>query len=193
MKEYWKHFKTITIHKWYVLKACFKVGLYWQGITHDLSKYSFKEFFTSAKYFQGDKSPIEAEKAKIGYSVAWQHHKGHNPHHWQYWLDFDEGKLICLPMPPKYLAEMMCDWIGAGKAYNKGKWTVDEYFKWYANHRNTTIIHKSSKAYLDLVYMNSRTEADLYKYINPKRIQESYAQDLQGKQATTKVDYPRWK
>ena len=34
----WKHLKTITRHKWLVMQGCFQVGLYWQGLTHDLSK-----------------------------------------------------------------------------------------------------------------------------------------------------------
>ena len=33
----WKHFRTITYHKYLVMKGCFAVGLYRQGLTHDLS------------------------------------------------------------------------------------------------------------------------------------------------------------
>lgn len=36
----WGHFKTITRHRHIVRHLCFQVGLYWQGLTHDLSKYS---------------------------------------------------------------------------------------------------------------------------------------------------------
>ena len=57
-----KHFKTITYHKWQVLKGCFAVGLYWRGLCHDLSKYSPSEFFIGAKYYQGNRSPIDACK-----------------------------------------------------------------------------------------------------------------------------------
>ena len=57
-----KHFKTIMRHKWYVMVECFKVGLYRQGIVHDLSKFSPTEFLSSARYFQGDKSPTEKER-----------------------------------------------------------------------------------------------------------------------------------
>ena len=49
-------------HKWYVMVECFKVGLYRQGIVHDLSKFSITEFMPSARYFQGDKSPTEKER-----------------------------------------------------------------------------------------------------------------------------------
>ena len=54
--EIWKHFKTITKHKLLVMQGCFKVGLYWQGITHDLSKYTPTEFLNGIKYFQGTRS-----------------------------------------------------------------------------------------------------------------------------------------
>lgn len=87
IEKYLKHFKTITKHKFYVMKFCFKCGKYKRGLLHDLSKFGPTEFFSSAKYFQGTSSPIDAEKREKGYSLAWQHHKGHNPHHWEYWID----------------------------------------------------------------------------------------------------------
>lgn len=133
MENYIKHFKTIIKHKWYVGVECFKRGLYWQGIIHDLSKLSFTEFFTSAKYFQEFKSPIDAEKADIGYSVAWLNHKAKNKHHWMYWTDRKDGKEIAVPMPEKYIQEMVCDYIGAGKAYNTEKWTPAEPLNYYNN------------------------------------------------------------
>ena len=34
-----KHLQTINHHKLLVMKHCFKVGLYKQGLLHDLSKY----------------------------------------------------------------------------------------------------------------------------------------------------------
>ena len=53
----WAHFKTITRHRWAVRRLCFKVGLYWQGLTHDLSKYSPQEFLPGCRYYQGFRSP----------------------------------------------------------------------------------------------------------------------------------------
>lgn len=179
MSKYWKHFKTITIHKWQVMKACFKVGLFWQGIVHDLSKYSSTEFFTSARYFQGNSSPIDAEKRKHGYSIAWQNHKAKNKHHWHYWTDFENGELIVLKMPPKYVAEMLCDWVGAGKAYNKDKWTIESFKNWYVQNRDIYHLHTSTKAYIDMLVKNVKSEDDLYRnWISVKRIQDNYIQDM---------------
>ena len=62
----WQHLKTVTKHRWLVLKGCFRVGLYGQGLTHDLSKYSPTEFWIGAKYYQGTRSPNAAEREDKG-------------------------------------------------------------------------------------------------------------------------------
>jgi hypothetical protein len=129
----WQHFKTITHHKWLVLQGCFRVGLYWQGITHDLSKYTPTEFLVGAKYYQGTRSPNEEERAVHGYSVAWMHHKGRNRHHYEYWTDYslETKQLEPIKMPIRFVAEMFCDRVAASKIY-RGKAYVDshplEYF-----------------------------------------------------------------
>jgi len=66
MMKAWQHFKTITTHKIWVMRYCFKIGLYWQGLTHDLSKYSPTEFLVGMKYYQGDRSPNNAEREDTG-------------------------------------------------------------------------------------------------------------------------------
>ena len=75
------HFKTITRHKILVAKGCFKLGLYYQGIMHDMSKYSPTEFIPGVLYYQGTASPNNQERLKNGVSKAWLHHKGRNKHH----------------------------------------------------------------------------------------------------------------
>lgn len=132
MTKYWKHLKTICKHKWIVFKECAACGIFWQGLIHDLSKFGFTEFISSARHFQGNRSPIEAEKESIGYSRAWLHHKGHNKHHWEYWADFaSDGSIIANEIPAKYVVEMVCDWIGAGKAYNSSNWTQHDPLTYY--------------------------------------------------------------
>ena len=70
------HFETITRHKLLVMKYCFACGLYEQGLAHDLSKYSPTEFWRSAKYYQGFRSPNDQERSETGVSLSWLHHKG---------------------------------------------------------------------------------------------------------------------
>ena len=36
------------------MAGCFKIGLYKQGLLHDLSKYSPTEFLVGCKYYQGN-------------------------------------------------------------------------------------------------------------------------------------------
>ena len=110
MNKVWKHLKTITYHKILVARGCFKVGLYRQGIMHDLSKYSPTEFGVGIRYFQGTRSPNNAEREDIGYSSAWLHHKGRNKHHYEYWVDYSmhiPGGMSPVAMPDKYVAEMV--------------------------------------------------------------------------------------
>ena len=76
-----KHFNLINRHRWLVFKLCCKAGIPYRGLVHDLSKYSFTEFWESAKYYNGNMSPILFAKKKQGYSKAWLHHKGRNKHH----------------------------------------------------------------------------------------------------------------
>ena len=83
-----KHYKTIRHHKMLVMKNCFRCGLYWQGLTHDLSKLAPVEFWAGAKYWQGTCSPNNAQRQAEGYSAAWLHHKGRNKHHLEYWIDY---------------------------------------------------------------------------------------------------------
>ena len=103
--KFWNHFKTITHHKWLVMQGCFQVGLIWQGLTHDLSKYSLTEFIPGVRYYQGYRSPIVAEIREKGYSAAWLHHKGRNRHHWQYWITVKKGRFEALEMPIEYIKE----------------------------------------------------------------------------------------
>ena len=99
----WQHFKTITHHRLLVMLGCFRVGLYRQGLTHDLSKYSPAEFWQGAKYYQGTRSPNTAEREENGYSLAWMHHKGRNRHHYEYWTDMSRltRNYEPVPMPRK--------------------------------------------------------------------------------------------
>ena len=145
-----KHLRTVAKHRWVVLQQCARCGYFWQGLTHDLSKLSRAEFVSSARYFQGDRSPIEAEKAAQGYSAAWLHHKGRNPHHWEYWTDFDkgDGHVIANKIPYRYVVEMVCDWIGAGMVYSQDKWTQSEPLAYYDTVRKGRHFHEETELLL---------------------------------------------
>ena len=114
------HFSTITRHSHKVIAHCAKAGILWQGLRHDLSKYTPTEFIPGVKYYMGDRSPNEGERMDKGYSKAWLHHKGRNKHHYEYWIDYsvDPGEgIIGLKMPLQYVVEMFMDRIAASKTY----------------------------------------------------------------------------
>ena len=133
MSHPFKHFNTITKHRHAVIRHCFKCGIGFQGLFHDLSKYSFTEFIPGAKYYVGTKSPNEKEREEYGYSLAWMHHKGRNKHHFEYWVDINmqSKRYEPVPMPMRYVTEMFCDRVAACKIY-RGKDYTDlaalEYF-----------------------------------------------------------------
>ena len=154
IKKAWLHFKKICKHKYYVGKYCWKINLYWQGITHDLSKFSPIEFFESVKYYQGNRSPIDACKEKKGYSKGWLHHKGRNPHHYEYWIDnLDQGG-EALIMPREYAFEMICDYIGAGKAYMGKNFTYEKEYQWWLDkQRKPLLMHPVIIYFIDDVLL----------------------------------------
>ena len=122
IQKFFGHLSTVTRHRHLVIVHCAKAGILFQGLRHDLSKYSPTEFFQGVRYFDGTHSPTEDERRALGCSLAWMHHKGRNRHHWEYWTDYsiERGGYAPMPMPRRYLAEMLCDRIAASKIY-KGK------------------------------------------------------------------------
>lgn len=168
----WKHFCTITKHRWAVRKGCFAVGLYWQGLTHDLSKYSPTEFLRGIQYYQGTRSPNSREREVIGYSMAWMHHKGRNKHHFEYWTDLNIQTRCYAPvqMPRKYLTEMCMDRIAACKIYH-GKEYQDgdalEYLQRSLEIRDLTMMHPETKKQLIYILkmLRDKGEKETFRFI----------------------------
>ena len=141
------HFKTITQHKILVMKYCFRVGLYHQGIMHDMSKYSPQEFRIGAKYYTGTHSPNAAERGDLGYSTAWLHHKGRNKHHLEYWMDYGHNTpgLAGQPMPTKYMVELCLDRIAACRVYHGDQYTDRDPLEYLNHSRDANLMHPDTK------------------------------------------------
>lgn len=155
MKNLINHLKTVHKHRKYVRKACFKMGLVWQGLTHDLSKYSITEL-SMCKYYTGKGSPHQVAREVLGYSPSWIHHYHMNKHHFQFWWDEDEdGKIIPMKMPYKYLVESFCDMLGASKAYNPDNWKPQMLLDyWEQRCIGKRIMHEASVSFLDAQIKN---------------------------------------
>ena len=157
------HLKTVCRHKKEVAKICFKFGLYWQGIIHDFSKFTPTEFIPSVKYYQGNRSPIEAEKEEKGYSMAWLHHKSRNKHHFWFWVDWNSKQCqYPVRMPLKYVYEMIADTVAAGKVYSKNagrEWKQSDPYEYYKAHNRDAengieFMEFCTKAVLDNIYVD---------------------------------------
>lgn len=174
-----KHFKTITYHKWLVLKGCFAVGLYKQGLCHDLSKYMPSEFLVGVRYYQGDRSPNNAEREAIGFSSAWLHHKGRNKHHYEYWLDYSmrygSGGMAPAPMPVKYIVEMLMDRIAACKVYQKDKYTSGSALEYYLSGKDPAPLHEKTRMLLEFLlrFMAKNGEKETYRFVKNELLPRS--------------------
>ena len=155
MNKFFGHFKTVLTHKLWVFKYACKLGIPWQGFMHDISKFHPTEFFESVKYYQGADSPIVAAKKDKGYSLAWQHHKGRNPHHYEYWTDnYDKGTTNII-MPYKYAVEMFCDYIGAARAYMGKDFSWDKEYEWWQKKKEIAFMHPKTKAFMEQLLLDA--------------------------------------
>ena len=139
------HFRMIKKHRLLVCNLCFKCGLYYQGLTHDLSKYSPIEFLNGVRFYTGTCSPHAGERKKYGYSRAWNHHKTLNKHHVEYWRDIAQNST----MPNRYFVEMVCDRLAACMIYNKGSYDDLESILYRIQRKDMTHFHQDSHKLLE--------------------------------------------
>ena len=181
----YKHFITITTHRHVVCKLCFKCGLYYQGLTHDLSKYSPTEFINSAKYYLGYRSPIGQERRTLGYSKIFLHHKGRNKHHFEYWYDpYATNRRISMPL--NYIVESICDRIAASKVYLKDQYTTDAPLNYFYKDVNVTnYMNPDEHEYFEnyLIYLKENGEAALLEKMHQDIIEFKKSKNNQHQSA----------
>ena len=174
-----KHLKTVRTHRKYVRKACFKMGLWWQGLTHDLSKYSLTEL-KICKYYTGKGSPHQVAREELGYSPSWIHHYHTNKHHHMFWIDETEtGEIIPMKMPYRYVIESLADMLGASKAYNKTNWKPQMLLDyWEQKCLGKRIMHKDSVQLLDTLIRQLVSQGENNFFIwykeNKKALKDNY-------------------
>ena len=165
----WGHFKTITRHRHQVIKHCKKAGILWQGLFHDLSKYSPSEFIVGAKYYQGTKSPNGEERKDKGYSEAWMHHKGRNRHHYEYWTDMSPvtKNYESVAMPRKYLVEMVMDRRAACLVYQGKNYVPGAELTYLENSMEKDLLNPQTRRELEflLTMLRDKGEKETFRYI----------------------------
>ena len=174
-----RHFMTVTRHRYRVFTHCRRAGIGWQGLFHDLSKYTPAEFFAGAKYYIGTRSPNEGEREDKGYSLAWMHHKGRNRHHFEYWVDIDPKTKCYAPvkMPLRFVIEMFCDRVAASKIYLGDKYTDAHPLDYFMRGKDRRVIHPETSDLLEslLRMLTEKGEKETFRYIKAlKRKKEEY-------------------
>ncbi len=169
LKGAFGHFRTITKHRHRVIAHCFRAGIPWQGLLHDLSKYSPTEFFAGARNYQGNRSPNERERELYGYSRAWLHHKGRNRHHFEYWCDINPATKRYEPvkMPLRFVIEMFCDRVAASKIYQGKNYTDRHPLEYFLRGKETREIHPETSDFLEklLTMLAEQGEEAVFNYI----------------------------
>lgn len=170
VKNFLGHLHTINAHKAEVMRLCFRVGLYRQGLLHDLSKYTPGEFLSGVKYYDGSKSPNSVERNLTGKSEAWLHHKGRNRHHFEYWTDYgvkSGAPMEGIKMPVRYVVEMFCDRVAASKTYNPDTYDCSYPFKYFMKNRGHYMMHPDTERLLGklLLMLMLYGEDDTLRYI----------------------------
>lgn len=164
VNKHFKYLKYLLKHKFYVTRECFRQGIYWRGLVHDLSKFSFLEWNAYVNYFYGEYQPydsfssgcksefdcwsISKEGVQSQFDYAWLNHQNKNKHHYQYWILInDDNTATALDMPYEYILEMICDWIGAGLAITGKR----EYKTWYENNKDKMILSDNTRITVEAI------------------------------------------
>jgi Family of unknown function (DUF5662) len=106
------------------------------------------EWLPYADFFYGSKITATNNAARRAvFNVAWLHHQHRSPHHWQHWvLRNDDGSTVALEMPKRFAAEMLCDWIGAGKAIMGAKANTPA---WYLKNKEQIMLHPATREWVE--------------------------------------------
>lgn len=185
IRKHEKYLSYVVRHKWYVLKAglSLKVPLH-QLVIHDWSKFLPSEWRPYAENFYGlprlsiaDLPHGDAREAFLnGYKTkedvsaefdrAWLKHQNRQPHHWQYWVLLnDSGTIQPLPMPRRFMLEMIADWCGAGRAIHKPIFPWESTYKWFNKNRDKMNMHPDTvRAVHDILTEKARAEDSLARW-----------------------------
>ena len=163
------HLHTVNRHRRLVRHYCFKLGLVWQGLAHDLSKYSPTEFWRGVKYYQGWRSPNDQERLENGVSLAWLHHKGRNRHHYEYWTDMNRETKCYepVPMPRRYFVEMVMDRRAACMTYQGKAYRDDSALQYFERSREKDLMHPETSRQLRFILgmLAEKGEAETFSYL----------------------------
>lgn len=152
MTAHLKYLRSVLLHKWYVAFAGLRLGVpWWALLVHDWSKFTPAEWGPYARRFgRGTGGALIHSTEPVEWQIAWNHHQKAHPHHWNYWVlitDQPDARLVPLPMPERYVREMVADWAGASRGYT-GSWDIGP---WYAKNSAKFLLHDETRALVERV------------------------------------------
>ena len=147
-KAHWRHLRRTLHHKWLVLVACaeFKVP-FWQAVLHDWHKFTPSEWGPYVRYFYRPDGTPGRSRHDAEFLVAWNSHQKRGRHHWQHWVVIgDNGELKPLPIPSRYVREMVSDWTAVAREF--GDLNARS---WYLRHCVDMIMHPDTRLKIELL------------------------------------------
>lgn len=113
---------------------------------HDRSKYDKAEYDAYDAYFYGGNRSYQVVQ---NFNYAWLHHQHVNPHHWQYWVliedDPESADLKPMPIPMRYIYEMIADWW----TFSWKNGNLFEIFDWYEKHKDYIVMNWKSRVVVE--------------------------------------------
>lgn len=154
----------------------FKEDETWNISQHDLSKYGKEEYDAYDEYFYGG-----YVRTKDKFNKAWLHHIHNNPHHWQYWMLFEDdpngsNDYICIEMPHNYVIEMIADWWSfSWKSKN-----LYEIFDWYNKHLMTIKLHEKTRKHVEKILsdLKDAINKEVFEFVENKYPEEDVSEFL---------------
>ena len=139
---YIQYLKYLLEHKKNVFIECVKSGHFIHAITHDLSKFLPSEFVSYAKFFYSKnrtKTYKTSDEIDENFLKGWCFHQKRNKHHWNYWVCLTrKDEIEPVPMPRKYIKQMILDWKAMGRKFG------DTPKGYYEKNKKDFIMHKDT-------------------------------------------------
>jgi hypothetical protein len=166
MRAHWRYLKYVLRHRRFVAQAARRYGVPWLGFLHDWSKFLPSEWFPYVRRFYGGPHRpwaefsnyekqnhhdaawrLSAEGVKESFDRAFHAHQRRNKHHPGYYVLYTHPQIVCLPMPERYVREMLADWDGARLAGADGaKGSTQE---WYRENGARLPLHPETRALVE--------------------------------------------
>lgn len=149
MRKFFGHLGLILRHRHRVIANGFHCGIGWHCLRHDLSKFSPSEFWPSVRHYAGNHSPVMEERLENHYfSFICQHHTHRNKHHWEYWVDFFQGRLVVMTMPWVYATEYICDMLSASYCYDPKGFSGEKTLEYFLTRMGRNYMTEATRQYI---------------------------------------------